>query len=56
MDAVNRVFSNNNPVLRAARGLGMGAVNAVPDLRRIFMREAAGLSGDRPKLLQGLRP
>jgi len=53
MDGVNRLFSNDNPILRAARDLGMGAVNALPDVRRRFIREAAGLSGDRPRLLQG---
>jgi 2-octaprenyl-6-methoxyphenol hydroxylase len=52
-DVFNRLFSNSNPLLRAARDLGMGAVNAVPSLRRGFLREAAGLTGDLPKLLQG---
>lgn len=54
MDGVNRLFSNDNPVLRLGRGLGMGLVNAVPGLRRGFMRQAAGLSGEVPKLLRGL--
>ena len=53
MDAVNRLFSNDNPVLRAGRDLGMGLVNALPGLRRGFIRQAAGLTGDLPKLLQG---
>lgn len=54
-DAFNRLFSNDNPLLRLGRDLGLGAVNAVPSLRRQFMREAAGLTGDVPKLLQGQR-
>lgn len=54
MDNVNRLFSNDNPVLRAGRDLGMVAVNSLPGLRRGFMRQAAGLSGNMPKLLQGL--
>ncbi|KAF0175572.1 MAG: 2-octaprenyl-6-methoxyphenol hydroxylase [Rhodobacteraceae bacterium] len=54
MDAVNRLFSNDNPVLRLGRDLGLGLVNAVPGLRRGFMRQAAGLSGEVPKLLQGV--
>ena len=29
------------------------AINAMPTLRRSFIREAAGLTGDLPKLLQG---
>jgi 2-octaprenyl-6-methoxyphenol hydroxylase len=53
MDTVNRLFSNDNPLLRAARDLGMGVVSAVPALRRGFMRQAAGLTGDLPKLLAG---
>ena len=52
-DGFNRLFSNDNPLLRAGRDLGMGIVQAVPGLRRAFIREAAGLSGDVPKLLQG---
>ncbi|MFN6977819.1 MAG: FAD-dependent monooxygenase, partial [Gemmobacter sp.] len=52
MDAVNRLFSNDNPVLRAARDLGMGAVSAMPGLRRAFIRQAAGLSGPLPELMR----
>lgn len=54
MDAVNRLFSNDNPILRAGRDLGMGVISAVPALRRGFMRQAAGLTGDLPRLLAGL--
>ena len=54
MDAVNRLFSNDNPLLRLGRDLGLGVVNAVPGLRRGFMRQAAGLSGEVPKLLLGV--
>ena len=53
MDSVNRLFSNNNPLLRAGRDLGMGIVQAMPALRQGFMRQAAGLSGPLPRLLQG---
>ena len=53
-DSVNRLFSNDNPLLRGLRDLGMGAVSAVPALRRTFMREAAGLTGDLPRLMRGL--
>ena len=53
MDSVNRLFSNDNPVLRVGRDLGMGIVNAIPGLRRSFIRQAAGLTGDLPKLLAG---
>ncbi len=52
-DLFNRLFSNDIGVLRLARDLGLGAVNAMPGLRRRFIREAAGLTGDLPRLLQG---
>lgn len=52
-DMFNRLFSNDNPVLRLGRDLGMGAVNAIPALRRGFIREAAGLTGDLPRLMRG---
>ncbi|MCV2876258.1 UbiH/UbiF/VisC/COQ6 family ubiquinone biosynthesis hydroxylase [Rhodobacteraceae bacterium XHP0102] len=55
MDTVNRLFSNDNPALRLIRDFGMGVVSATPALRRGFMRQAAGLAGDMPKLLQGER-
>lgn len=53
MDAVNRIFSTDNAVLRLGRDLGMGIVGALPGLRRGFIRQAAGLTGELPKLLAG---
>ncbi|WP_306152283.1 UbiH/UbiF/VisC/COQ6 family ubiquinone biosynthesis hydroxylase [Roseovarius sp. MMSF_3281] len=52
-DATNKLFSNDNPILRFGRDLGMGALNAMPKLRRTFIREAAGLTGDLPDLMKG---
>lgn len=52
-DAFNRLFSNDNPALRVVRDIGMGAVNSIPALRTAFMREAAGLTGDLPRLMRG---
>ncbi|WP_371055176.1 FAD-dependent monooxygenase [Rhodosalinus sp. K401] len=51
-DGFNRLFSNDNPILRLGRDLGLGAVNAVPGLRRTFIREAAGLTGELPDLMR----
>ena len=51
-DTFNRLFSNDNSLFRAARDLGMAVINATPTLRRGFIREAAGLTGDLPKLMQ----
>ncbi len=52
-DAFNKLFSNDNSLLRLGRDMGLGMVNAMPSVRKRFIREAAGLSGDVPKLLQG---
>jgi 2-octaprenyl-6-methoxyphenol hydroxylase len=52
-DGFNRLFSNNNPILRIGRDIGMGLINRLPGLRRGFIREAAGLTGDVPRLMQG---
>ncbi|MFK5997614.1 MAG: FAD-dependent monooxygenase [Rhodobacterales bacterium] len=52
-DTINRLFSNDNSLLRTMRDLGLGLVNATPDLRRGLMRQAAGLTGELPKMLQG---
>ncbi|NNF71138.1 MAG: 2-octaprenyl-6-methoxyphenyl hydroxylase [Rhodobacteraceae bacterium] len=53
-DTFNRLFSNDNSILRLGRDLGLGVVNALPGLRRSFIREAAGLTGDVPRLSRGL--
>ena len=52
-DSFNRLFSNDNPLVRMARNIGMGAINALPNLRRGFIREAAGLTGELPRLMRG---
>ena len=52
-DGLNRLFSNRSDVLRLARDLGLGMVDRLPGLKRLFIREAAGLVGDVPKLLRG---
>ncbi len=52
-DVLNRLFSNRNPVLRAARDIGLGLVDRMPWLKSRFIGEAAGLGGDLPKLMRG---
>jgi len=52
-DGLNRLFSNRSDVLRLMRDVGLGLVDRVPNLKRLFIREAAGLVGDVPKLLRG---
>ncbi len=51
-DLTNKLFSNDNPILRIGRDLGMGAINALPGVRRAFIREAAGLTGELPALMR----
>jgi len=52
-DAFVRLFSNDIAPVRLARGLGIAAVNRVAPLRRAFMHEAGGATGDLPRLLRG---
>lgn len=52
-DTFNRLFSNDNALIRMARDIGMGVISALPALRRGFIREAAGLNGDLPRLMRG---
>jgi 2-octaprenyl-6-methoxyphenol hydroxylase len=41
-DALDRLFSTDNPALRLARDLGIAAVHRLPPLKRRFMRQAMG--------------
>ena len=52
-DGLNRLFSNQSDVLRLVRDVGLGMVDRLPALKQLFIREAAGLVGDVPKLLRG---
>jgi len=52
-DGLNRLFSNRSDVLRLFRDVGLGMVDRLPGLKQFFIREAAGLVGDVPKLLRG---
>ena len=52
-DGLNRLFSNRSDVLRFARDVGLGLVDRLPAMKRLFIREAAGLMGEVPKLLKG---
>lgn len=54
-DALNRLFSNDNAVLRAARDFGLGVVDRTPLLKKLFVTEASGTLGTLPRLLKGER-
>ncbi len=52
-DIMNRLFSNDIPLLRVARDLGLAAVGRLSPLKRLFMRHAMGIVGDLPRLARG---
>jgi 2-octaprenyl-6-methoxyphenol hydroxylase len=41
-DALDRLFSTNNPAIRLVRDLGLAAVDRMPRLKRRFMLTAMG--------------
>jgi 2-octaprenyl-6-methoxyphenol hydroxylase len=52
-DGLNRLFSNDLLPVRLARDLGLGLVDRLPGLKRLFIREAAGLAESGPRLFRG---
>jgi len=44
-DALDRLFSTDFPPVRLLRDLGLGAVQRLPRLKRLFMRQAMGRAG-----------
>lgn len=51
-DAINRLFSNDVALLRSAREVGLGLIDRSAVLKWFFVTEAAGLSGDVPRLMR----
>lgn len=54
-DGLNRLFSNDVMLVRAARDFGLGLVDRLPGLKRRLVAEAAGLAGDLPRLFKSER-
>jgi 2-octaprenyl-6-methoxyphenol hydroxylase len=52
-DGLNRLFSNDWTLLRTIRDAGLGLVDRLPAVKRMFVGEAAGLSGELPRLVRG---
>ena len=52
-NSLNMLFSNHSTLLRAVRDIGLGLVDRIPPLKSAFIKQAAGLSGDVPRLLRG---
>ncbi|MFH0299962.1 ubiquinone biosynthesis hydroxylase [Bradyrhizobium sp. 31Argb] len=52
-NSLNFLFSNESTLLRTVRDVGLGVVDRLPPLKSLFIRQAAGLSGEVPRLLKG---
>src|SRR5437868_9470668 len=52
-NSLNLLFSNESKLLRAVRDIGLGLVDRAPPLKNLFIRQAAGLTGEVPRLLKG---
>lgn len=51
--ALNALFSNDWLLLRTMRDAGLGVVDRLPGLKQMLVAEAAGLTGEVPRLLKG---
>src|ERR1700743_2297638 len=49
---INLLFSNEFTRLRTVRVSALGLVDRTPPLKSLFIRQAAGLSGEVPRLLK----
>jgi len=52
-NSLNFLFSNRSTLLRSVRDIGLGIVDRLPPLKDVFIRQAAGLTGEVPRLLKG---
>jgi 2-octaprenyl-6-methoxyphenol hydroxylase len=52
-NSLNFLFSNKSTLLRTVRDIGLGFVDRAPPLKSLFIRQAAGLTGEVPRLLRG---
>jgi len=52
-NSLNFLFSNKSTLLRTVRDIGLGVVDRTPPLKSLFIRQAAGLTGEVPRLLKG---
>jgi len=52
-EGLNALFSRRSAALRAVRSVGLGLVDERASLKALFMREAAGVEGETPRLMKG---
>jgi 2-octaprenyl-6-methoxyphenol hydroxylase len=50
-DLFNRLFSNENEALQVVRNIGIKILDSVPAAKRNIIREAAGITGELPRLM-----
>jgi 2-polyprenyl-6-methoxyphenol hydroxylase-like FAD-dependent oxidoreductase len=56
LDALERLFSNADPLSRGLRTAGLTAVGKAPFLKRRLAQRALGVSGDVPAFLKADQP
>ena len=52
-DGLNRLFSNDNAIVRLVRDVGLGLVDRIPFVKRALIGEAAGRGRGVPRLMLG---
>jgi 2-octaprenyl-6-methoxyphenol hydroxylase len=52
-DGLNTLFGTDNVVLRASRGAALGVLDRVAGAKKLILAEAAGVTGELPKLARG---
>lgn len=53
LHGLNHLFGTGNEAIAWARSLGLNLVDELKPVKRLFMRQAAGMTGDLPKLAMG---
>ena len=51
-DNLNKLFSSHDPLLGSLKNFGIKMIEKSSSAKRIFMRQAAGLNGNLPKLMR----
>ena len=52
-EALNTLFSNDHALVRAVRDAGLGLIERMPAIKAALVSEAAGQTGEVPRLLRG---
>jgi 2-polyprenylphenol 6-hydroxylase len=53
-DGLKRLFGNSTEAMARVRNLGLDVTDSIRPVKNMFMRRAAGLDGDLPRLARGL--